>query len=907
MGLPIVSSGIEQLDEVVQGLRLGDNVVWQVDDLEDYTFFVRPFVERALADGREVVYLRFAPHEPVVDVVPGLEVIEVDPSPGFDYFSREVHQIMEQRGREVFYVFDNISSLAVEWATDELLANFFQVTCPYLFELDTLTYFALTRGRHAHSAVARIRDTTQILVDVYHARGSMYIHPIKVWDRYSPQMFLPHAVAEGEWSAVFQSGDAAEVASSARKHPLRGTSSSIAPWDSVYRKLSQYRIVGPVTFDTDPEFSALKQELCRMLIGSHPEFSKLAESYLTLEDLFNIRDRLVGSGRIGGKAAGMILARRILLDNRSEGGDSEIATQADTQVREIATQTQSASPLLKKEGPGEVSDFSEVLEPHDSFYIGSDVFFTFLVNNDLFRMRIQLTRNSQFSREEFEEVERRFLMGKFPPAIMEQFRNMLDYFGQAPIIVRSSSLLEDSFGNAFAGKYRSEFRANQGDPEDRLEAFCNAVKLVYASALNPDALSYRRKRGLGESDEQMAILVQRVSGRPYGSYFFPSVAGVAFSRNLYAWSDRIDPNQGMIRLVFGLGTRAVDRVGGDYPRMIAISHPSLRPEIGQKIAKYSQRLVDILDLAANELVTRPASEILEPLDYPNLNLLVSISSDGYIQDPVSRRIESPAHGLVITFNNLIRRTNFVKIIGAMLSKLEAAYGHPIDIEFTGSIDSAGRVRINLLQCRPLWLPGLAGPVSLSEDVPADRILFKSSRMISGGVVKGVRHIVYIDPAWYDAIESVHMKKSLGRLIGRLNSHPTIAEGGVLMMGPGRWGSSNIDLGVNVGYADIDNASVLVELARDEAGHVPEVSYGTHFFLDLVEARIIYLPVYPDDSASEFNEEFFSNAPNALLDLLPDACEFEHVVKVIDVPACSGGSEATVVADPQARKAICYLC
>ena len=222
------------------------------------------------------------------------------------------------------------------------------------------------------------------------------------------------------------------------------------------------------------------------------------------------------------------------------------------------------------------------MDDHDSFYIGSDAFFTFLVNNNLFRLRLQLSRNSHISRDEFEDVEKRFLAGRFPREIVEQFRDMLDYFGQAPIIVRSSSLLEDSFGHAFAGKYRSEFCANQGSPEDRLEAFLRAVKLVYASALNPDALSYRRKRGLGESDEQMAILVQRVSGMHYDRYFFPSVAGVAFSRNLYAWSDRIDPKQGVIRLVFGLGTRAVDRVGSDYPRMIAVSNPTLRPEVGAK-------------------------------------------------------------------------------------------------------------------------------------------------------------------------------------------------------------------------------------------------------------------------------------------------------------------------------------
>ncbi|MDH7499924.1 MAG: PEP/pyruvate-binding domain-containing protein, partial [candidate division NC10 bacterium] len=667
-------------------------------------------------------------------------------------------------------------------------------------------------------------------------------------------------------------GDAAAVTASARKYPLQGAATSIAPWESVYQQLSEYRDGGAALLEESPELLALKQELCRMMIGSHPKFNRLADRYLRLEDLFRIRDRLVGSGRIGGKAAGMLVARRILLTDPEEDG-----------IR-----------------------FSEVLEDHDSFYIGSDVFFTFLVNNDLFRLRLHLTRDSHFSREEFAEVERRFLAGKFPPSILEQFRNMLDYFGQAPIIVRSSSLLEDSFGNAFAGKYRSEFCVNQGAPEERMKAFLSAVKSVYASALNPDALSYRRRRGLGETDEQMAILVQRVSGMPYGNYFFPTMAGVAFSRNLYAWNSRIDPSQGIIRLVFGLGTRAVERVGGDYPRMIAVSHPQLRPEIGPKIARYSQHQVDLLDLEANRLITLSLPEVLAGLDYPHLHLLVSTMKDGFPYDPISPRLEGSAEDLVLTFNHLISRTQFVKILGAILSRLERVYGHPVDIEFTASLDPQGRVRVNLLQCRPLFLPGSSGPVSLPTDLPSRRVLFRSQKMISGGVVPHIRYLLYIDPDRYSSIPSLEIKKGLGRVVGRINGHPRILEGKILMMGPGRWGSNNIDLGVNVGYADINNASVLVEIAREEAGHVPEVSYGTHFFQDLVENQIIYLPVYPDDPAAGFNGRFLESSPNLLTDLLPDASEFEDFLHLIDVFAATGGKYLQVVADPQAQEAVCYL-
>ncbi len=871
MGRSITYSGIQALDEVIQGIRLGDNVVWQVDRLEDYCFFAEPFAKAATTNNLPLVYLRFASHPPVLAPRSGLETIELNPGLGFDSFTREVHRIIESHGPGVMYVFDNLSALVVEWATDELLANFFQITCPFLYELNTIAYFALTRGQHSHSAVARIRDTTQILVDVYHVKGRMHIHPIKVWDRYSPQMFLPHLVGGEHWLPLSHSSEAVEVLTSAHPTPLVETTRPLAPWESVYQKLSHYR-EHPKGFDeTDPEQMALKQELSRMLIGHHPIFNQMADRYFTLDDLFAIRNRLIGAGRIGGKAAGMLLARRILLTEKKKSG----------------------------------ANLAERLEDHDSFYIGSDVFFTFLVHNNLFRLRLHLTCNSATSDEEFKEIEDRFLAGRFPATIEEQFRAMLDYYGQAPIIVRSSSLLEDSFGNAFAGKYRSIFCPNQGNPETRLAEFIKAVKLVYASALNPDALCYRSRRGLGESDEQMAILVQRVSGMPYRHYFFPTLAGVAFSRNLYAWNDRIDTRQGIIRLVFGLGTRAVERVDSDYPRMIAVSHPHLRPEVGAMVAKYSQRQVDLLDLSTNQFESRYLTDVLVDHHYPNLSLFVSVMRDHHPYDPHYGKVEGMTSQWILTFNNLINRTDFVRFMGDILSTLEEAYGQPVDIEFTAFVGSDERVRINLLQCRPLFLPGSLRNVTLPTSLEPHQVLFRAHRMICGGVVEQIRYILYIDPKEYHRLPA-GAKISLGRLVGQVNRHPAILGNRIIMMGPGRWGTSNIALGVNVSYADIGNASVLVELALEEAGHVPEVSYGTHFFNDLVEAQIIYLPVYPDDAASQFQERFFKTSPNILTELLPQFAEYESILRLIDVPQITGGAFAQVVADPQSHHAICFL-
>jgi pyruvate, water dikinase len=889
------SSGEARLDAIIQCLRLGDNVVWQVDLLEDYARFAQAFVAQALKEGMPCVYMRFAPHAPLLAEHPDIELVHVDPSSGFDIFSAQVHRLIEARGRGVAYVFDSLSTLVQPWATDELLANFFQVTCPYLYELDTIAYFALMRGNHSDETVAKIAATTQVMIDLYHVGGEAYVHPIKVVGRYAQQMFMPTRI-EGEiWSPIFQTAhqqDGGPLGAVAGAVP----DAAIAPWDSVYAQLLRWRQQAALGESGSSEVEALKVELRRMLMGDDEHLAPLADRYLTVDDLLNVRQRLIGSGRIGGKAVGMLLARRILCDESGAVGANEGV------------------------------DFSEVLEDHDSFFIGSDVFFTFLVTNGLFRRRLETQRqmalsSASLSPNDFAQIEAQFMAGEFPDGILARFREMLVHYGETPIIVRSSSLFEDGFGHAFAGKYRSEFCANQGSIEARLEGLTRAVKRVYASALSPDALAYRRKQGLIESDERMAILVQRVSGRRHKNLFFPPLAGVAFSRNIYTWSDRIDARQGMVRLVFGLGTRAVDRVE-DYPRMIALSHPHLRPQVGEEIVRYSQRSVDVIDLQNNAVRSMPPSEILDD-GYPHLDLYVSQMADGYVQDAVSNLLSGSfrKRTLVLTFDRFLQRTEFVRVLRAMLATLEGVYGRPIDTEFTVLPGPNGDLLINLVQCRPMslpgWPPGLAAP-----DVPSERVLFGANRMAGGGIVQDIGYIVYVDPAGYASIESKGLARGrLGRIIGELNTHPRLMAGKMMMMGPGRWGSSNPALGVNVSYADISNTAVLVEIAggghgsatpagagdwRSERRYAPEVSFGTHFFQDLVEDQIIYMPLYPDDPQSAYRAAFFTQAPNLLAELLPEAQDYAPVIKVIDVMAATGGLRAHVVADPGARRALCYL-
>ncbi|MDZ4164494.1 MAG: hypothetical protein U1C55_05155, partial [Smithellaceae bacterium] len=198
------------------------------------------------------------------------------------------------------------------------------------------------------------------------------------------------------------------------------------------------------------------------------------------------------------------------------------------------------------------------------------------------------------------------------------------------------------------------------------------------------------------------------------------------------------------------------------------------------------------------------------------------------------------------------------------------------------------------------------PVEMPEDIPEEETLFKSNRSICGGIVPGIRYLLYIDPRRYAEVETLDRKKSLGRVVGKINQKKEVIEGKIILMGPGRWGSSNIDLGVNVTYGDISNAAALVEIAWGEAGHHPEVSFGTHFFLDLVEAQIIYLPIYPSVQSMLLNEDFLLRSENALAGLLPEAAGYADVIKLIDIPLSTGGKFAKILADPEKQIAICFL-
>jgi len=387
----------------------------------------------------------------------------------------------------------------------------------------------------------------------------------------------------------------------------------------------------------------------------------------------------------------------------------------------------------------------------------------------------------------------------------------------------------------------------------------------------------------------------------YGRNFYPQVAGVGFSFNPYAWDRAIDPKAGVVRLVFGLGTRAVNRSDDDYTRVIALNAPEKRPETNfDEVAHYAQRRVDHLDLEANQLVSSHFLDLIR--DKPPLPLHLFASSDR------AHSGDGPA-AQVLTFDRLLKETGFVNDLREILQALETAYDYPVDIEFTANFfeDIEDSVyKINLLQCRPLQVQG-STTVELPDVQPPqeDIIIEARGAVIGQSRLTAIDRFVYVSPSLYGRLP-VQARHEVAHLLGVINHAPCNGSGALMMLGPGRWGTTSPHLGLPVTFSDINRVSVLCEIVAMHENLVSDVSLGTHFLNEIVERNILYLALFPEQGENFLSRDFFENSPNHLLDIVPGAEGLEGVVRVIDTAEATKGASVQLVASTLDQKVLCYL-
>ncbi len=659
------------------------------------------------------------------------------------------------------------------------------------------------------------------------------------------------------------------------REEILGLNPELAPWEWLFQQAEEYEALPPdQRTRVQHHLQEIKVVLIRAMISEQLQFVRVAKEYLDVADLQWIRSHRIGTGKIGGKAAGLMLAWKILQQT-------------------LASQDRGRETL-------------NLVLP-DTYFIGADVFYEHQSLNNLFEFTNQKYKPLEQIREEYPALVEAYLAGYFPEYVMLQLREVLEAIGGKPLIVRSSSLLEDNFDVSFAGIYESVFCPNQGAPAENLRELTRAIARVYASFANPDALFYRKQKGLLDYDERMAVMIQPVQGERYRDLFFPMVGGMAYSRNPFIWNAKLRREDGFVRMVAGMGTRAVERVGEDYPRMVALSHPQLRPESGPKeIRHYSQYYMDVIDLQQNKFVSRRVGEVMGA-DYPNLRFLAAVDKGDYLHQMVYNDPGLDPDHLVMTFDGLLNKTDYVAHLKWALKALEFGYGRPVDIEFTlglGREYPHPTIHLHLLQCRAQSVHYLAEEVRFPDSVAESDIIFGTCKIVPTGRVRNIDYIVYVNPEKYGQISDPPQQLELGRLIGRINQR--LEDRTFILMGPGRWGSNNPDLGVKVGYADIYNSRALVEIGLGQGPSRPALSYGTHFYQDLVESHIYPLAVFPGEPGNPFREGFFDSALNALPALLPDDARHQDYVKIIDVPATTGGRKLELVMSGEEGRAIAFL-
>ena len=847
-----ISTGIEGLDRALDGLRPGDTVTWQMESVGDYMFVATQFVVDEALTGRPMIYLRFGGHEELIptDVLKkrgaNIKMITLDPSLGFETFSVQVHRIISSEPENSFFLFDCISELQKYWFSDHMVCNFFVLTTEFIASRGALCYVALQYERHIYETISRIRHATSVLLNIRTMEGCTYIHPVKVSGRQSERMYFPLRVHVGRCEVVTSSSETFAIFDI-----FTQTGERRDCWDSMFDS------VGPDHPEpTGPEGAALKENILRCLLGTEPTRLALCRRYFSMRDLMAIKKREIGTGCIGGKAVGMLLARQMIRD-----------TDPDF--------------------------FERRIEPHDSYFIGADVFYTYAVQSGIWELRTKMIEPEDYLRLA-PQLRERLLAGEFMPAIKEHFLSMLEYFGQSPIIVRSSSLLEDGIGNAFAGKYESVFCPNQGSLEERYRVFEDAVRTVYASTVSPEAYRYRADRRLLDRDEQMALLVMRVSGDVHGDYYYPHLAGVGHSRNLYVSGPKADEdNKGMLRMVFGMGTRAVDREADDYARFVSLDAPTAPPmvEYGDEY-RYSQHKADVIDLKANRFATVPVEALARKDMHTDASLFLE---PDYAAAARFREMGLTGESVpdILNFRKLLR-TDFPAVMERIMAIVAEKYGYPVDVEYAVNFSPARDYRVNLLQCRTIQTSGL-GQAGVMPQVRDFYWRIRGSFM-GGNAAIPVRWAVFVKVEPYLSLPE-RQKYAVARAVGELNR---LLQGqNAILIGPGRWGTTTPSLGVPVRFAEISRYLCMCELAYSSHGLRPELSYGSHFFQDLVESGIFYAAIYQGEPGVAFDEALFDACPDRYRELTGDD-KLEGVVRVCDL----GENGAVLYSEVESRD--CFL-
>ena len=856
----MTNSLTKNLADLIPSSGQGASIVFSLGDLSDFSRILSSFVSSERSVSERIVHIRFVPdtdslenHSDAAQQQPGtpdgIREVPVRLNHRFRHFTVAVHEQIRLLEPGCLFVFDCLSELQTAWATDLMMVNFFTVTTPLLKSRGDTALFPLMALMHSDEAAGKITQIADCFFEVSSDFKNIYLRAEKVPDTEDQDLFQPH-ILDTESGALLPITDGVKLSRFHRAQDMAGrihTDLSMDSWDRFFLNARR-------KYEYGEDLTEECARMCRIMMSRDTRMRRLILENFRAGDYFFVKEHMVGSGQIGGKSCGMLTARKIVENQRPE--------------------------------------LYDYMEAHDSFYIGSDVYASFIVENGLWDLWVeQHTEDGYFSVSE--KLKSSIKNGVFWPQIEQQFAHLLDYYGQEPIIVRSSSILEDGFENAFAGKYDSVFVPNIGSRQERLAAFEDAVRIVYASTMSLSALDYRRRRHLAARDEEMAVLVMRVSGSHFGDFFMPCAAGVGYSCSPYRFLETLSPKAGMLRLVMGLGTSAVDRTEGAYPRLVSLDNPDASPyHTTAEKHRYSQRKISLIDKTTASFRYVSLEDLNDSLPVWLRRILLEHDREAerlLRERGVRRNVE------FVSCSGITRNQALMDLMKGMLEILQETYGQSVDIEFTINLSDDGEFVVNLLQCRPLLVMQPA-PDSIDSDTaaafsdapaasrdeaaqdcalyrvcPEDARIILETKKSSMGIsrVVDVDGIVLIDPVAYYQLPYAG-KPETARSLGALNWYFREQEKTLVLLTPGRIGTSSPELGVPTAFSDISSFSAICEIAESRAGYQPELSYGSHIFQDLVEADILYGAVFEDERRVHFHPEYLESVPNDIAKIVPDA-------------------------------------
>jgi hypothetical protein len=487
---------------------------------------------------------------------------------------------------------------------------------------------------------------------------------------------------------------------------------------------------------------------------------------------------------------------------------------------------------------------------------------TVVLGTEVFDEFIRENRLLDFALEETSDIRliNRFLHADLSARVVGDLRDLMAEV-RSPLAIRSSSLLEDALYQPFAGIYATKMIPNnQADTDSRFLSLVNAVKFVYASTYFQRAKAYIRATGHRPEEERMAVIIQEVVGRRHGERFYPDFSGVGRSFNYYP-SGHARPQDGVANLALGLGKTIVD---GGISLIFTPAYPGVLPQFysRQSILENSQRHFYAIDMSQSS----PTS-FTEEDQYLRQYDLKAAEDDGVLNfiastydlenDCLRDGLSSPGPR-VISFAHILKNEvmPLARILEFLLQISAEAMGCPVEMEFAVTLDpeNALPAKFGFLQVRPMVSPDSLVRVDLTEYQPSQAVV-RSLKVLGNGV-KQVSHVLYVRPEAFDPSRT----REIASEVAQANRMMEGLGGRYLLIGPGRWGSSDPWLGVPVDWSQITRVTAIVEVALPNMNVDP--SQGSHFFQNMTSLGIGYftIPLDPDVGTVDWN--WLNSQPSA---------------------------------------------